>query len=195
MKMKKMVLGTFVLVASLGLQANAHAEECKAPGKASEMTQEQMEALYACLKPKLAQDYGRKDHEIGSAYSSWRPASLYPAAPGVHSGQHLMTYVNDIGFDQYTEYRTDGSAMPVGTVIAKESFTIKDNGKIKDGPLLIMTKVEGTENTGGWAYSGVKPNGKKLKVDGEGFCHACHQAWAHQDYQGYPVPDARVSSN
>ena len=174
----------------------AHAEKCKAPKSGPELSAEEIRYLYECLQPKLQQVYGQRDHEVGSAYSGWTAGSSRPAAPGVHSGQYLMTYVNDVGYEQYVQYKSDSSTMPVGTVIAKESFTIKDSGKIKYGPLLIMSKVgDSSAVTGGWEYSGVKPSGKVLKVDGPGFCHACHQAYPTQDFLGYPVPDARISTD
>ena len=193
--MKKLSLLATIIFA-FSFQSQAYAQSCKAPGPASDMTAEQMDTLYECLRPIFVESYAKKKKEIGVAYSSWKGVSTRPAAPGVHSGQHLMTYVNDIGFDQYIQYNADNTEMPIGTIIAKESFTIKDSGKIKYGPLLIMTKVgDEKADTGGWDYTGLKPNGKTLKVDKKGFCHACHQAYAAQDSLGYPVPDVRVTAN
>ncbi len=176
--------------------STAYAESCKAPKAGPELSPDEMTELYNCIQPGLLKGYSKKGHEVGSVYGGWKAASLRPVAPGVHSGQYLMTYVNDAGYDQYVKYTSDGTQMPVGTVIAKENFTIKSSGKVSNGPLLIMTKVgDEAADTGGWVYSGVKPNGKKLKVDGKGFCHACHQAYPTQDFLGYPVQDARVTSN
>lgn len=82
--------------------------------------------------------------------------------------------------------------MPVGAVIAKESFEIKGT-KHKPGPLFIMEKV-GNENApkaAGWVYSAVKPNGKPMKVK-QSFCYGCPQAYAAQDTLGYPVPAVRI---
>ena len=193
--MKRAVFAVVILM-GFGAFIPAHAAKCKAPKPGPELSAEEMTELYNCLQPKFQEAYAKKGSEVGTAYSSWKAGSTHPAAPGVHSGQYLMTYVNDVGYDQYVQYKSDGSEMPVGTVIAKENFTIKDSGKIKYGPLLIMTKVgDSAPDTGGWEYSGVKPSGKVLKVDGPGFCHACHQAYPTQDFQGYPVPEARVTAN
>ena len=130
------------------------------------------------------------------AYTDWKAASIAPQAPGMHSGQYLMTYVNPVGYDQYIKYANDGTAMPEGTIIAKEAFTITKKGKIKKGPLLFMEKVGMGErpDTAGWKYSGLKANGKKLKVKEAGFCHACHKAWPGQDYLGFPVEAVRIKS-
>lgn len=191
--MKSTKLICMISLIGLFSMNSAYAAKCVAPKAGPELSADEMTELYNCLQPKFAKAYAKKGDEVGSVYSSWKPGSIRPAAPGVHSGQYLMTYVNDIGYDQYVEYRTDGSQMPIGTVIAKENFTIKSSGKIKFGPLLVMTKVgDEAADTRGWLYTGLKPNGKTLKVDAKGFCHACHQAYPTQDFQGYPVPDARV---
>ncbi len=194
--MKMLPRTLIALLMGFGFIAQVNAAEC-VPAKAGpELSADEMTELHNCLHPLFIESYGKKGHEIGSVYGDWKPVSLRPAAPGVHSGQYLMTYVNDVGYDQYIKYATDGSAMPVGTIIAKENFTIKDSGKIKWGPLLTMTKVgDEAADTGGWVYGGVKPKGKTLKVDGKGFCHACHQAFPTQDFQGYPIPESRLTAN
>ena len=192
-KSKLLVLISTLLISASWASASY---ACKAP-KADGLTIDQLNTLYECLRPKLVKGYQKKGNKIAAAYTDWKAASSTPQAPGMHSGQYLMTYVNDIGFDQYTKYLGDSTAMPVGTVIAKEAFSLNKKGKAKNGPLLFMEKVglDAAPDTGGWKYTGIKPNGKRLKVDAKGFCHACHQAWPHQDFQGYPVEGVRISSN
>ncbi len=190
------ILSTLAASIIFGISAMApsYAEDCLAPKAAAELSAEEMQILYDCLHPKFVAAFGKKDHEVGAAYGDWKAVSKQPAAPGVHSGQHLMTYVNDVGYDQYIKYNTDGTEMPIGTVIAKENFKIKDSGKIEWGALLVMTKVgDEAAETGGWIYSGVKTKGKKLKVDAKGFCHGCHIAYPGQDFLGYPIPEMRVN--
>ena len=193
--MKTALKLTFVMIA-LSFTGNVYAASCKAPKAAAEMTIEDLGVLYECLRPKLVAGYKKKSNKIAMAYTDWQAASTAPQAPGMHSGQYLMTYVNPVGYDQYVKFNTDSTEMPVGTVIAKEAFTIKKSGKTKKGPLLFMEKVgkDVAPDTAGWKYSGIKPNGKRLKVDAKGFCHACHQAWPGQDYMGYPVPAVRAAS-
>ncbi|MFT7661562.1 MAG: hypothetical protein ACI89S_002687, partial [Gammaproteobacteria bacterium] len=165
---------------------------------AAEMSIEDLSALYECLRPSLIKGYQKKGNELALAYTGWKGASTAPQAPGMHSGQYLMTYVNDIGYDDYVKFTTDGANMPVGTIIAKEAFSIKSSGKTSKGPLLFMEKVglDAAPDTGGWKYSGLKAkNGKGLKVDAKGFCHGCHQAWPGQDFLGYPVEAVRASAS
>lgn len=192
----KYVVKIIVLFIAAGWISSVYAAECRAPEAAKDMGIDDLQTLYECLRPDMVKGYQNKGNEIAGAYTDWKAASTAPQAPGVHSGQYLTTFVNPTGYDQYIKYSTDGTEMPVGTVIAKEAFTIKKKGKVKIGPLLFMEKVgkDKAPETAGWKYSGIKPNGKKLKVDGKGFCHACHQAYPGQDFLGFPVPAVRVSS-
>jgi len=172
-----------------------YADECTVSRPAAELTIEDLQDVYKCLQPGLVAGYQKGDNAIAQAYTAWQAASIAPQAPGMHSGQYLMTYVNPVGYDQYVQFNTDGTPVPVGTQIAKEAFTITADGRVQKGPLLFMEKVgdEQRPDTAGWKYSGIKNNGKNLKVDEKGFCHACHQAWPNQDYMGYPVPAVRVT--
>lgn len=186
-----------VFAACLCVFAGVTSANCKPEKHPSEMNATEMRAHYDCFRPRLAAGYQKRGKNPAvMAYTDWRAASTSPVAPGVHSGQHLMTYVNPLGYAAYVRFQTDGANLPVGTLIAKENFSFKKNGKLKKGALLLMEKVglDAAPDTGGWMYSGVKPNGKKLKVDQKGFCHACHQAWPGQDYLGYPAPHVRVSA-
>ncbi|MGR3984754.1 MAG: cytochrome P460 family protein [Gammaproteobacteria bacterium] len=196
MKRLSLLIALFI-GATAGLTGNVSAAECK-PGKnPAQMSHAEMRAHYDCFRPGLAAGYQKRGkNPIAMAYTDWQAASTAPAAPGFHSGQHLMTYVNPLGYASYVAFQAQGANMPAGTLIAKENFSFKKNGKLKKGPLLMMEKVglDAAPDTGGWIYSGVKPNGKKLKVDQKGFCHACHQAWPGQDFLGYPIPAVRVSS-
>ena len=194
---KKLLMPASVLLIG-AFFAGPAAAECKAEKQPTEMTYTEMRAFYDCIRPGLIEGYQKRGkNPIALGYSDWKAVSTAPAAPGVHSGQYLMTYVNPLGYDDYVAFQTDGVNMPVGTLIAKENFSFKKNGTLKKGALLMMEKVglDNAPDTGGWVYSGVKPNGKKLKVDQKGFCHACHQAWPGQDFLGYPIREVRVSAN
>jgi len=192
----KSIAKILALLISISWITSGYAADCKPEKPAAELTVEDLQSLYKCLRPELVKGYQKKGNAIAAVYTEWQAASTAPQAPGMHSGQYLMTYVNPVGYEQYIKFSTDGAEMPIGTVIAKEAFSITAKGKVKNGPLLFMEKVETAEapDTAGWKYSGIKPKGKKLKVDAKGFCHACHQAWPGQDYLGYPVPGVRATS-
>ncbi len=195
--MKRLSTLACVLLMS-ALPAEFAVAECKAGKDPKQMTHAEMRAFYDCIRPGLVKGYQKKGkNPIAMAYTDWKPASTTPAAPGFHSGQHLMTYVNPVGYDAYVAFQSEGADLPLGTQIAKENFSFKKNGAVKKGALLMMEKVglDKAPDTGGWRYTGVKPNGRKLKVEQKDFCHACHLAWPGQDFLGYPIKEVRVSAN
>ena len=72
--------------------------------------------------------------------------------------------------------------MPVGAVLAKDSFTVTSKGGIGIGPLFLMEKMPSgfKKASGDWKYSMVMPtgaimgvtNGKNSKA--MNFCYECH---------------------
>lgn len=156
-----------------------------------EISGEKLIALYEKERPGLIADYQSQGNAYAKAYTSYRTASTLPANPGVHSGRYMMTYVNDVGYDKYVEF--GAGPMPIGTIIAKESFKIRPNGDFFPYTLFIMEKVgvEITPETGGWIYDRIYRDGKPAGANQE-FCHSCHVAFSNQDSLGYPVNIARI---
>lgn len=182
----------------MGVAAPAHAA-CEAGKPGDELSGTEAEAVYTCLSDKLLKGYSKGPKrwipkEFVSDYRSWTKASSFPAAPGFHGNRFLVTFVNETGAAEYMKYAED-PAIPSGTVIAKESFSVGKSGKAKAGPLFFMQKVEaGTSpETGDWYYMAVAPNGKPMAVNVISACSECHQGnFGHQDGLGYPVEEARI---
>ena len=190
---KLAVSAAFVLVASAASAA------CD-PGKpGSELTGEEAQAVYECIAADLHAGYATGDKrwipaEFVQDYRDWTLASTIPAAPGFHGGRFLLTWVNAAGADAYLDYAED-PIIPAGTVIAKESFAVNDEGKVDKGPLFLMQKVEAgvSPETDDWYYMAVMPNGAPMAVDVISACSECHQGnFGHQGGLGYPVEEARV---
>jgi hypothetical protein len=200
--MKSGLLITAAAVAALisGAQtaaADGHEAACTFEKDPFDFDDAEVAALYECVADDLEAGYGANDHEIGAVYRTWGAGATGPALPGVHGERFLNTFINEVGYEQYIEYAYgDDFVMPVGTVIAKESYKLRKDGTPRLGPLLIMTKVEaGTEaeEFGNWVYSGVQPNGKNMGVK-QSFCHDCHSAYADQDNLGYPLDHVRLGA-
>jgi hypothetical protein len=86
--------------------------------------------------------------------------------------------------------------IPVGTMIAKESFQINDAGEVVHGPLFLMKKVpvEQSADTLGWHYMMVGADGQPQGIDPWTACKECHVGtFGHQGGLGYPVEEVRVS--
>ena len=195
----KKVLGSLVLLSALGAMSNPAYAACALPEgkKVDDLSQEELNAHYECSRDELVKSYQKKGNELALKYTEWKAVATGPAKPGVHSNRYLMTYVNPIGYDLYVQYKIGPDVeFPIGTVAAKESYKIKKNGKLKKGPLLVMTKVgnDKAPKTDGWLYSGVKSSGGTFKVS-QKFCHNCHQAYTPiQDSLGYPVEAVRIKN-
>jgi len=188
---------TAAMVASMAAGAQA---ACTAPQAAEDLTQAELRALYDCAAAGMHEGYmtGPKrwiPAEQVAAYRDWRAASVAPAAPGFHGGRYLMTFVNPVGYDEYTRFAEDDAAMPAGSVIAKESFAIGDDGTVKPGPLFFMAKVAAgaSPETNDWHYYAVSAKGAPMAVDAMTACNACHmENFGYRDNLGYPVEDVRV---
>ncbi|UWQ94322.1 cytochrome P460 family protein [Rhodobacteraceae bacterium M385] len=183
------------LVAATSSVAFADAHSCTFEADILDFTQDQIDALYDCVSDELLENYQSGDNEIAAVYRDWGHAQTGPAAPGFHGGRFLNTFVNDVGFDAYVQYEEDDETfeMPVGSVIAKESYTLRD-GAPRRGPLFIMTRAETADypDTDGWVYSAVQPNGDPMGIS-QSFCHDCHGGYTHSDSLGYPAFDVRLS--
>ena len=154
-------------------------------------------ALYDCLADKLAEGYGKAGDKVGANYRSWAPTSTRPAIQGAHGNRILNTFANDIAAEQYLKYQEEDFTMPVGSVLAKESITISIKKKTaRPGPLLMMTKMEvgSIPETNDWLYTGVRPNGKTMKVK-QSFCHDCHEAYEDSDFLAYPMEEVRLGQD
>lgn len=179
-----------------GFAGAASAQDCSIDKDAWDLTAEEISAVYACVADELAAGYAAGDNPVAAEYRNWAPTATRPGLAGAHSERLLMTFVNAIGEEQYLRYEiSEDFAMPVGSVLAKESFKFSDTGEMRRGPLFIMEKVaEGTaDEYGNWVYSAVQPNGNAMGIS-QAFCSDCHSAYFDQDDMGYPLEEVRLTN-
>ena len=182
------------------LAAPGHAADCNAGKSGFDLGAGEAQDVYECLAGDMKAGYERGDErwipeEFVTDYRDWTRASAFPAAPGFHGGRFLTTWVNETGAEEYLKYESPRGPMPAGTVIAKESFSVGEDGNATPGPLFIMQKVaEGTSpETDNWYYMMVSPQGTPVAVDVVSACSACHQGnFGASDGMGYPVESARI---
>ena len=158
-----------------------------------DMSPAQIEDFYACMEGKMARGYAAKGDEVAANYRDWTVSSTRPAVQGAHSARLLQTFANDVAAEQYLEFESEGVEMPAGSVLAKESFSVKDGAGVV-GPLFIMTKLEAgaSPETADWRYDALTGSGDKMGVS-QAFCHDCHVTWESQDMMAYPIEEVRVS--
>ncbi|MEL6570319.1 MAG: cytochrome P460 family protein [Pseudomonadota bacterium] len=192
----KLTVSAFVVMLGTAQGALADGHSCTFEKDPFDFDQSEIDALYACVVDDLAAGYATEGHEIGSVYRDWTPTATGPYNPGPHGERFLNTFANDVAAEQYNQYAFGEFEMPVGSVLAKESYKLRDDGTPRRGPLFIMTKVAAggeAEEFDNWVYSAVQPNGKNMGVK-QSFCHNCHQAFADQDSMGYPDPSVRLTN-
>ena len=92
--------------------------------------------------------------------------------------------------------------MPVGSVLAKDSFAVTAYGQVFPGPLFLMEKHNAgfNANTHNWQYTLIMPNGQTVgTTNGKGsasvkFCYECHNAVAEdQDALMFLPEELRVN--
>ncbi len=184
----------------LAIASAAQAASCD-PGKdGNDLTFEEAQVVYDCIAADLHAGYMKGDKKwipIGyvADYRSWTSANTLPANPGFHGGRFLLTWINDVGAEEYLKFAEENVSIPAGTVIAKESFSVTVAGKVKKGPLFIMEKrVAGVSpETNDWYYMAVAPTGMPMAVNVIKACSECHQGnFGFQGGLGYPEPEVRV---
>ncbi len=143
----------------------------------------------------MAEGYAKGDNAVAGAYRGWTGTGTRAGVAGPKGKRLLLTFANEIAAPEYLKFAEENVTMPVGSVLAQESFSISTKKKqARVGPLFIMTKVatDRAPKTGDWVYSGVQSNGKPMKFK-QSFCHDCHAAFKNQDFLGYPLEDVRVA--
>ena len=164
----------------------------------AELSQAQANAIYDELKARLDALYAPANLELIKEYQSWKRYNSAPYISATHGQRYVNNFVNDIGKD-YGKLKS-GEVYPAGTVIAKDSITVTDDGKQFPGAMFVMEKLAaGTSPaTADWRYVMVIPDGSIFgdTVGSEPelveYCHVCHEAVADNDYVFYIPEDYRV---
>lgn len=157
-------------------------------------------ALYDIVSSALQAGYARSGHAVAAMYQTWRRYNSVPYLSRAHGNHYLNNYANPIA-KNYGAFEQAGK-LPVGSIIAKDSFSVTESGEILLGSLFVMEKMPEGFNyvTGDWRYTQIQPEGVLFgETKGEGsdrveYCIACHLAVEHQDHL-YFIPEAvRVQS-
>ncbi len=170
--------------------------------KGLELTSEEMQAAYDCVVEELKARYAKSDIAAAKTYASWPKFNKTPYQSGTHGGRYVNNFSNEAGKAGYATFEEVG-AMPVGSVLAKDSFAVGKDGKVGFGPLFLMTKKEAgfDPDNGDWEYAIILPNGKVMGItkgpggDKIGFCAECHNGAADQDYLFFLPEELRTTSN
>ena len=127
-------------------------------------------------------------HPVAAEYHTWARFNTAPYLSVTHGNKYINNFANEIA-TSYARFEEAGT-FPVGSVIAKDSFSVTESHEILLGPLFVMEKMpEGfNEISGDWKYIQIQPDGTVLgETKGEGadavkYCIACHAAVEQQDH-------------
>lgn len=156
-------------------------------------------AAYDCLNADMQAAYAGSGVPAAAHYMDWKAFSMAPYASATHGGRHVMNYANSVAEEAYGRYEEVGR-MPVGSVLAKDSFVVQTDGHTSVGPLFMMEKMAAGFNkaSGNWKYTMIMPNGTIAGVtNGKGsemmkFCYECHMAMEDTDSLFFLPEDLRV---
>ncbi len=188
--MKAAALLTFLLIATSG---SAQAQETVESGhitveNPADLTPDKANEIYDELRQRMSESYALARLPIIKDYQSW---TRYNSAPYL-SATHGQRFVNNFANETASAYGklAKGEKYPVGTVFAKDSMTVTDDGKLFPGAMFVMEKLALGSNpeTADWRYLMVIPDGT-LFGDTTGdepelveYCHICHEAKASEDF-------------
>ena len=121
------------------------------------------------------------------------------SAPIAGAERFVNNYANFAGQD-YAGFETSG-AMPAGSMLAKDSFTVSETGNVIIGPFFLMEKMPKgfSPATGDWRYMMIRPDGSTLGTTGGAgsdnvrFCAECQaKGGPKQDFHFFLPKEYRV---
>ncbi|MCG8690971.1 MAG: cytochrome P460 family protein, partial [Minwuiales bacterium] len=162
----------------------------------AEITNAEARAVYDCLLDEMVAGYRKSGDQTAELYKGWKTFNTVPYQSGTHGNRYVNNYANAVAEVNYGKYE-DVGRMPVGSVLAKDSFVVMGNGRTAAGPLFIMEKAFAgfSPETDNWKYSMVMPDGTVFgQTGGKGannvaFCHQCHVAVAEDQDALFFLPD------
>jgi len=166
-------------------------------GNAADLGADEAERIYAALGAEMADRYRLSRLDAATAYRSWARHNTAPYRSAAHGQRFLNNYGNDPAAP-YGRFE-DAGILPVGSILAKDSFTVTEDGTIAPGPLFLMEKMPAGFNyvSGDWRYTMILPDGsvhgttRGAGADQVDFCIACHLAVENQDHLFFIPEDYR----
>lgn len=143
---------------------------------------------YESVIPAMEAAFRSAKNPVAMHYRKWRRFNRAPYRSAAHGRRYVNNYGNGAagGYDRYEKIE----ALPVGAIIAKDSFAVTRDGTVRAGPLFIMEKMRAGFNyvSGDWRFTMVMPDGsvfgttKGANSDRVEYCINCHLAAADHDY-------------
>ena len=157
------------------------------------------EEIYRQLVDQLVAGYAPADDPVARDYRSWRRYNSSPYVSATHGNLYSNNYANETA-RAYGKFENAG-VLPVGSIIAKDSFVVLRNGEVRPGPLFIMEKMPKGFSyvSGNWRYTQINPDGVFFgETHGDDaerveYCIGCHLAVEQQDHLFFVPGPYRVA--
>ena len=165
----------------------------------AEFSLEDAEAHYRALNQRMDAGYRASDDPVATDYRNWTRYNLGSYRSATHGQRFVNNYANHIA-RAYGKFE-DAGRLPVGSIIAKDSFTATADGKLRPGPLFVMEKMEAGFKyvTSDWRYTMIMPDGVVFGVTGGEnqerveYCIGCHLAREAFDHLYFVPENMRVN--
>jgi hypothetical protein len=146
----------------------------------------------------LVKTYKGGQHWAVAKWGKWTNFAQHGYRSDTHGGRFVQNYANKIAKATYGKY-DNVTKMPIGSTLAKPSYTVGKNGHATMGPLFIMEKMTKGWNpaTADWRYAMIMPGGKTFGVTkavnsgGMTFCHDCHAGAEDNDFMLFMPAEVR----
>lgn len=166
----------------------------------AELTKDEARQHYKSLARRMARGYGAAQLELLLNYQAWPLFNDAPYISATHGQRFVNSYANRMAHNYGT--MQEGDSLPVGSVLAKDSMTVTDEGNIHPGALFVMEKLPAGTNpeTADWRYIMVMPDGSLFgdtmgdRAGAVAYCHVCHEAVADRDYTFYVPEEFRIEN-
>lgn len=154
----------------------------------AENAEREADKIYRALMAEMEVSYEMSGIAEIMDYQSWKSFNSLPYLSQTHGRRYVNNYANKTGAN-YGKL-AKGEQFSAGTILAKDSLTLTDNGQFFPGAIFIMEKLAAGTNpkTADWRYIMISPDGsvfgdttgdEPANVD---YCHDCHEVRADYDY-------------
>ncbi|MCR9212673.1 MAG: cytochrome P460 family protein [Proteobacteria bacterium] len=160
----------------------------------ADLTNEQAQEIYVSVLPQIRKIFEESDIGAAQNYTRWKKYNSTPYISATHGARYVDNYANNIAAE-YGKLKK-GETYPVGSILAKDSFSVTSDSQVYPGALFLMEKMAKGFNkpSGDWRYTMVLPDGSVFGMtNGENsenveFCIGCHAAKASFDHIFF-IPD------
>ena len=152
-------------------------------------------AIYERVADEIARGYAVSHARHAEAYRRWPRYNTTPYRSATHGERFVNNYANAKAatYDRLDEIEQ----LPVGAVLAKDSFAVTGSGDIFPGPLFLMEKMPAgfRPDARDWRYTMIMPDGSLFgTTNGEGsarveFCITCHRAAGDDQDHLFYIPE------